>query len=75
MTTRKTWTTLFPHSSFLVPRNTGIVDDGVCTAFFKSLEGEFVAVERLAFQGEEDASLRAVTAVGRDARMLLIEPV
>ena len=39
------------------------------------MEGEFVAVERLAFEGEEDASLRTVTTVGRDARMLLIELV
>jgi hypothetical protein len=39
------------------------------------LQGELVAVERLAFEGEEDASLRTITAVCRDAGMLLIELV
>ena len=36
-------------------------------------QGEFVAIKRLAFQGEKDAPLRTVTAVGRDAGVLLIQ--
>ena len=52
-----------------------IVDDGIGTSLLEGLQGELVAVERLAFEGEEDASLRTITAVCRDAGMLLIELV
>ena len=52
-----------------------IVDYGVAATFLEGLQGELVAVERLAFEGEEDASFGAVTTVCRDAGMLLIEPI
>jgi hypothetical protein len=50
-----------------------VVHDGVGTSLLEGLEGELVAVEGLALQGEEDAPLRAVAAVCRDAGVLLVE--
>ena len=52
-----------------------IVYDGIGTTLFQGLQGELVAVERLAFEGEEDTSFRTVTTVCRDAGMLLIKPI
>ena len=51
------------------------VDDGVGTAFLKGLEGELVAVELVAAEGQEDAARWAVAAVGGDAGVLLVELV
>ena len=46
------------------------VDYGVCAALVESLRRECVAVERRAFQREEERAFGAVAAVGRNHRML-----
>ena len=51
------------------------VNDSVGTTLVEGLLRKLVAVERLAFQGDEDAPLGAVAAVGRDDGVLLIELV
>jgi hypothetical protein len=50
-----------------------LVNDGISTSFLQSLYGEFVTIERFAFEGEEDTSFGTVTTVGSDTRMLLVQ--
>ena len=52
-----------------------VVDHGKGAAFLQRLQGKLVAVERLALQGNENAALRAVTTVGSNNRMLLVESI
>ena len=52
-----------------------IANDGNSTAFIKSLAGKLIAVKRIALQGNKNAALGTVAAVGGDGRMLLIDCV
>ena len=50
-----------------------IVHDGIGTTLLQGAFGKAVAVELVAFQGQEDAAFRAVATVGGNDGMLLIK--
>lgn len=52
-----------------------LVDQGVGTALVECRLGKAVAIERLAFQGDEDTACRTVATVGSDLRMLQVKLV
>ena len=55
--------------------NRCIIYDSIGTAFLEGRQSKLVAVERFAFQGQKDASLRTITTIGCDTRVLQIKLV